>query len=142
MVATKQFGASPGVLVRAAPAETLLGHPPGTAALDATSTDLPRPGRRDAKRVWRDELAAAWGGAAPLTGAVFADVALRVSGSLLAAVEVVLDALEPVLGRDPRGRDWQEFFPNDHRIEWLRIRRASDGPLLRLCLGPLGEPAP
>ncbi|MDQ3276200.1 MAG: hypothetical protein M3Q39_14545, partial [Actinomycetota bacterium] len=52
-------------------------------------------------------------------------------------LEVVLDALEPVLGRDPRGRQWQAFFPNDHRVVWLRVLRAADGPAVRLRLGTL-----
>ncbi|MDP9405978.1 MAG: hypothetical protein M3O86_05160, partial [Actinomycetota bacterium] len=64
-----------------------------------------------------------------------ADVALCSAGALLSPLEVVLDALEPVLGRDQRGRDWQEFFPNDHVVTWLRVRRVARGPALTLRLG-------
>lgn len=108
---------------------------PGPADLEVTADLLPRPGHRDIKRAWRERLARAWGPQAPMDGDVWADVELPVTGSLLAPLEVVLDALEPVLGRDPRGRAWQEFFPNDHRITWLRVRRGVAGSLLRLRLG-------
>jgi hypothetical protein len=89
-------------------------------------------------RAWRRRIAEQWRDAEILTGDVWADVALGGSGSLLGPLEVVLDALEPVLGRDPRGRGWQEFFPNDHRIVWLRVRRVAK-PALRLRLGPIGR---
>ncbi len=73
---------------------------------------------------------------------MWADVALHGGGSLLGPLEVTLDALEPVLGRDPRGRDWQEFFPNDHVIGWLRVRAcharagAAPGPSGRCAASP------
>ncbi|MBA2528625.1 MAG: hypothetical protein H0V19_01465, partial [Euzebyales bacterium] len=96
----------------------------------------PRPGRPAAKAAWRDAVAATWARRPVLAGDVWADVALRVGGSLLGPLEVVLDGLEPVLGRDPRGRDWQDFFPNDHLVNWLRVTRSTRGPALRLTLGP------
>lgn len=65
-------------------------------------------------------------------------MALGVPGSLFGPLEVVLDALEPILGRDPRGRDWQEFFPNDDRITWLRVRRTQPSAKpLSLAIGSI-----
>ncbi len=141
VVATKRPGTAPGAALAARRAATLAGRrAPGRVALTVATDDVPRPGGRERKRAWRARIAAAWGANAPLDGAVWADVALRSAGALLAPVEVVLDALEPVLGRDPRGRDWQEFFPNDHVVTWLRIRRVAQGPALTLRLGPVPVP--
>lgn len=138
VVATKRFGDPAHGVLRGVPAASLNSGPPGPCLLDAYDETVPRPGGRDRKRAWRDRLAGAWGDRPQLAGAVWADVALNVNGSLLGPLEVVLDALEPVLGRDPRGRDWQEFFPNDDRIEWLRVRRAT-GPAVRLTMGRLAS---
>lgn len=137
LLATKGEGAPTGVRVSAVAAATLRRRRvPGPAAVGAAADLLPRPGNREVKRAWRACLANAWGPPPPLDGDVWADVVLPVAGSLLAPLEVVLDALEPVLGRDPRGRAWQEFFPNDHRITWLRVRRGAEASPLRLMLGP------
>lgn len=138
LLATKREGAPTGVRVSAVAAATIgRRRPPGQVAIAVATDLLPRPGNREVKRKWRARLAHAWGSAPPLDGDVWADVVLPVTGSLIAPLEVVLDALEPVLGRDPRGRTWQEFFPNDHRITWLRVRRGASGGPLRLVLGPL-----
>lgn len=136
IIATKAFGAEPGARIQVLPVEALMAPTPGPAAL-TVATDAVPAARRESKRMWRDSLDRRWGGRDVLTGAVWADVALAATGSLLGPLEVVLDALEPVLGRDPRGRPWQEFFPNDHRIEWLRVRRDATGPALALQLGPM-----
>lgn len=135
IIATKQFGPAPGVGLRVLPEAAVRAPAPGAGALDIATDAVPA-ARRDAKRMWRDSLERKWGGRDVLTGAVWADVALAGSGSLLGRLEVVLDALEPVLGRDPRGHPWQEFFPNDDRIVWLRVWRDPAGPALRLQLGP------
>jgi hypothetical protein len=135
LIATKQTGPAPGASVVLTGAGRLRRRrPPGTVECEVATNAVPRPGNRAGKRSWRDKIAAAWGAKEPLTGDVWADVDLGVSGSLLGPLEVVVDALEPVLGRDPRGRAWQEFFPNDHRITWLRVRRTAPGGL-RLRLG-------
>jgi len=151
VLATKASGEPPGVDVRSVAAAALRRRRvPGTEAVAVSSDHLARPGQRARKLAWRDAIAEAWGERPPLEGQpssseavgqrdVWADVALRVDGSLLGPLEVVLDALEPVLGRDPRGRGWQVFFPNDHRITWLRVIRALRGPAVRLRLGPLRE---
>lgn len=144
VVATRGDGHDPGVVIRTGAAATLLRRrPPGRIGLDATGARLTRSGDREAKRAWRAQVASAWGERPPLAGPVWADLQLRVDGSLLGPLEPALDALEPVLGRDPRGRPWQEFFPNDHLIRWLRVRRASTlRSTLRLHLGPIDAPPP
>ena len=108
-------------------------RPPGRAALQVTHDEVPR--TRAAVRRWRDVLALAWGERALLDdGNSWIDVALGPSrSSLLGGLEPVLDALEPVLGRDPRGRT--ELFPNDHLVTWLRVQRSAAGPPLTLTLG-------
>ena len=134
-LATKDFGAVPGVTVRAAAPARLGALPaPGPAEADVASGVAPRPADRATKRAWRASLASQWGERPALSGAVWADVSLGGTRSLLGSLEVVLDGLEPVLGRDPRGRNWQEFFPNDHLIRWLRVRREPE-PGVRLRLG-------
>lgn len=139
LVATKRFASPTGVTVRHATDQERSGPPPGEVEIDAHHTVVPRPGNRDAKRAWREVLAVAWGQRPALAGDVWADVSFAITGSLLGPLEVVLDALEPVLGRDPRGRGWQEFFPNDDRIVWLRVRRRQHGPAVSLQLGMLAE---
>lgn len=140
ILATKRFGPVPQALVGATSAAAIANIPqPGQQLLDAHSPDVPRPGDRDAKRAWRDRLAAAWGDQPPAVGDVWIDLALGLRGSLLGPLEVALDALEPVLGRDPRGRSWQEFFPNDHIVVWLRVRRDPNAAGLILRLGPFHE---
>ena len=137
VVATKTSSDDPGATIELAEADVLQRrHAPGRAAIDVTGDRLPRSGDRSGKRAWRERIATQWGEREMLTGPVWADVALGVTGSLLGPLEVVVDALEPVLGRDPRGRDWQEFFPNDHHIVWLRVRRVAT-PAVRLRVGAL-----
>lgn len=143
LVATKAEGEVPGlVLERVRPDHLSAEAPPGPATLAVATDVVPHPGHRDRMRALRAEVAAAHGGRPPMEGAVWADIGLRGSGSLLGPMEPVLDALEPVLGRDPRGQPRQEFFPNDDRITWLRLARSDQGPALRLALGPerLGPP--
>lgn len=136
VVATKRFGDTPGATVFPLAAGELGDAPPGDVQLDASSEVIPRAGNRESKRAWRAVLAEAWGERPTLTQPSWADVTLGVAGSLLGPLEVVLDALEPVLGRDRRGREWQEFFPNDDWIQWLRVRRRP-APGLHLALGAL-----
>lgn len=112
---------------------------PGPVLLDVAWDRVPRPGNRDHKRGWRARIAAQWDARPVLTGEVWAEISLGVRGSLLGPLEVAVDALEPVLGRDPRGRSWQEFFPNDHHIAWLRVQRTPALPGVRLRLGPLSS---
>ena len=138
LVATKSFGSPAQARVSPLPASLLQSPPPGPVLLDVADDVVPRPGNRDAKRAWRHQLARGWRDGPPLTGSVWAEVTLDIPGSLFGPLEVILDALEPVLGRDPRGRDWQEFFPNDDRVTWLRVRRAA-GRAVRLRMGTLSS---
>lgn len=137
LVATKSVGEVTGALVQLVDATTVQRRrPPGRVELEVSSPRMPRAADRAQKRAWRERIAEQWRPRPQLVDDVWADVALGVRGSLLGPLEVVLDALEPVLGRDARGRDWQEFFPNDHRVLWLRVsRQAASG--VRLRLGPL-----
>jgi hypothetical protein len=138
VLATLRREGAPGLDITTAEAAPLRqAVPPGPAALDVAAEHVP-PATAAGKRAWRQRIAAAWSAPPLLTELVWADVALAVPGSILGPLEVVLDALEPVLGRDPRGRDRQEFFPGDDRIVWLRVRRESrrGAPPLRLRLGP------
>jgi hypothetical protein len=142
LLAIRTDGEPPGLVVSLVEApEVAALVPPGPGLLDVVGYALPR--RMPQKRAWRAQLATAWAGRPVLEGAVWADVDLA-SGSLLGPLEPTLDALEPVLGRDPRARPWQEFFPNDHHIVWLRVCRAPLGvPPVRLRLGrmPCGAEA-
>ena len=139
IVAARADSLHAGVTIRAAPATGLVRRdPPGPVALVATSDSTLRPDR-GSKRAWRNVIADSWGTRAALTDGVWADVVVAGSRSLLATLEITLDALEPVLGRDPRGQQSQEFFPNDHLIRWLRVRRRTEGAPLTLNLGPVGK---
>jgi hypothetical protein len=138
-VATKREGAAPGVrLSSVLPAAVTDEALPGQTLLDVRGEAVGGRDRRAAKVWWREAITRGWGGRAVLSGAVWAEVTFTASGSPLRFLEPLLDATEPVLGRDPRGRPWQEFFPNDDRIVWLRVGRvaAADDPV-RLRLGAL-----
>lgn len=140
ILAAKAIGPETGLRTESAEAAVIAGRePPGPMLLDVHAAALPGSGR-EGKRAWREAIGAAWGSRATVPGEAWADVALRVSGSVLGPLEPILDALEPALGRDPRGRSWQEFFPADDRITWLRVRReqAADAPVLGLRLGTVG----
>jgi hypothetical protein len=132
----KRAGAEPGLRIRPEAARVLAAvDPPGPCLVDVRGDLLPRPGRGEEKARWRDVLAAGWGDRPPLEGDVWAELHLGTSRSLVTCLEPALDALEPILGRDPRGRAWQVFFPNDDRIVWLRVQREPHGPPIRLRLG-------
>lgn len=135
VLARKHFGAPAGVTLSVE--DSLLGVPPPGPTLLAVDAAQPPTAERASKVAWRDRIVGAWAGRASLDGPVWADVRLWAPRSLLSRLEVVLDGLEPVLGRDPRGRAWQEFFPADDRIMWLRVVRAPLGQGLGLELGPV-----
>ena len=140
VLATKSEGEPTGAALSwPSPSDLAAEAVPGPALLDVVASSLPGP-RAEGKRAWRAAIEQAWGGGRTLTGPVWAEVAIARPGSLLAPLEPVLDALEPVLGRDPRGRPWQEFFPADDRIVWLRLLRGGD-VRLRLRLGPAAATA-
>lgn len=133
VVATKRTGDLPGVRLQTASASMLeRRRTPGPTLLDVTGDSVPRD--RAGKEALRAAVARVWADRPLLTEEVWAEVRLCGTGSLLGPLEATLDCLEPCLGRDPRGRDWQRFFPNDHRITWLRLSRATT-PALRLRVG-------
>ena len=137
LLSTKTEHGSPGVTITGA--HVGKAEPPGPAALDVTAEAVPR--GRPAVRAWCEDLRRAWAERPLLDDrASWIDVTLGASSraSLLGGLESVVDALEPVLGRDPRGRS--EMFPNDHLVIWLRVRRgAADDPALRLRLGACAD---
>jgi hypothetical protein len=126
ILATKAFGEDPGLEVWVRAAATLRSQPrPGPLLLEVTGPAMTSAPDRAAKRAWRALVADAWGARPTPPGDVWVEVVRAGAGSLTRGLEGLLDALEPVLGRDPRGRPWQEFFPNDDRIVWLRVARAD-----------------
>jgi hypothetical protein len=138
LVATKREGPVSGLtLARADPAR--IEAPPGPPAVTVEAPVLPLPGRREAKHALRDHLAAAWGNQPLLEGEVWVDLGLATTGALLPAMEPALDTLEPILGRDPRGQPRQHFFPNDHLVVWLRVRRSRGPAAVTLSLGFIHE---
>ena len=139
VIATRSPADAPRVAVAAvAGVEVADLPPPGPVAAEVTTSRPPRPAVRNDRRALRDKLAREWGDRGVLDGPVWAEMQLSGQGSLLTPMEPTLDALEPVLGRDPRGQPRQEFFPADDRIVWLRLARVEPGPVaLRLRLGPV-----
>lgn len=139
VLATKRFGEDRGLRLARLPTKAVLGAAPlGPVALEVAGPALGSSPDREAKRAWRDLVAAAWGNRRPPAADVWVEVARSDARSITGGLEALLDVLEPVLGRDPRGRPWQEFFPNDDRIVWLRtVRGPGDAPL-RLRLGVCG----
>ena len=138
LLATKATSGTPGVTITGA--KIADEEPPGTAVLELSRESIPRD--RAAVRAWRNALAAAWGDRRLLDDrASWIDVTIGGARpvSLLSGLEPVLDALEPVLGRDPRGRT--ELFPNDHLVAWLRVCRGTiEDPPMRLRLGAVEQP--
>jgi hypothetical protein len=129
---------APGVTITSAdPDEVSAERVPGPVALDVRAGARPRAtaGKRALRALVADQRQAR----RVLTGDVWAEVRLGGAHALTAGLEATLDCLEPVLGRDPRGQPRHEFFPNDHRITWLRVARLDGAPPLTLRLGPRGR---
>lgn len=134
VLATRCAG-PPGVTITSADPDDLSAERvPGPVALDVRAGARPRAtaGKRALRALVADQRQAR----RVLTGDVWAEVRLGGAHALTAGLEASLDCLEPVLGRDPRGQPRQEFFPNDHRITWLRVARLDGAPPLTLRLGP------
>lgn len=105
------------------------------AVLAVAALALPREDDRASKAAWRDTIRDCYAGS-PVDGPVWVDMAARTTGSLVALMKPIIDGLEPLLGRDPRGR--LEFVPNDHQVERLTVRRQLQLPVpLVLAAGPL-----
>jgi hypothetical protein len=87
---------------------------------------MPRDEDRRSKAAWRRCVADAFDGK-PLETPCWIDIATNSTRSLEALMKPVIDGLEPLLGRDPRGR--LEFVPNDDRVAHLTVRRQRDLPV-------------
>lgn len=83
---------------------------------------VPSEGKHDVKRMWRDAVRDTWS-RPPLEGPVEVQLGFRTKLSLVDLLKPNIDALEPVLGRDPRGR--LEFCPLDDKIARLHAWRIS-----------------
>lgn len=140
LVASKTTGSPVGLRVGSVDPEDVGDLPTiGPLLLGLEHGELPREGDRDSKMRWREAVARAWP-YQPLHGLSFG-VGITVSTALSFKdlLKPIIDGLEPVLGRDPRGR--LEFSPNDHLITWLLVARSTSPAILRLQLvnGPFEQ---
>lgn len=109
----------------------------GRQLFSLAASAIPREGDRASKVGWRDAVRTGYA-APPVDGPVWVDIVTRTTGSLVALMKPVIDGLEPLLGRDPRGR--LEFVPNDHLVERLTMRRDLDLPAaVVVAAGPLAS---
>jgi hypothetical protein len=120
LVVTKTHGANVGVeiLPTAAP-------PNLDADVDVqifSKNIIPSEAKHDIKRMWRDAVRDTWQKPA-MDGPVEVQLGFRTKLSLVDLLKPNIDALEPVLGRDPRGR--LEFCPLDDKITRLSAWRIS-----------------
>lgn len=134
LLATRAAGESGASITAVEPAALISVPPPGPVEVDVHAPE--RPSGVAGKRALRTLVAAQRSAARVLAGPVWAEVLVADDRALTSGLEETLDCLEPVLGRDPRGQPRQEFFPNDHRVTWLRVARTTAAPALRLRLGP------
>lgn len=101
--------------------------------LDVVSSVVPTDGDVDSKRAWREAVATAWT-VEPVAHEVWVSAVLRTTRSLEGLMKPIIDGLEPILGRDPRGR--LEFVPNDHLVTWLTFRKdVNSESALRVRVG-------
>lgn len=107
---------------------------PKPAFVTVTSAELPHAEQPATRSAWRARVAEAYSGPA-ISAHVYVDVAVSTPRSMEGLMKPIIDGLEPVLGRDPRGR--LVHVPNDHLVRWLRFRRVPDGPRLTMRLGLL-----
>jgi hypothetical protein len=128
IVATKVIALPPGLLVETDEKAVLRSarSRPGTAVLCATSERMPRDEDRRSKAAWRRCVSDAFDGE-PLERPCWIEIATNATRSLEALMKPVIDGLEPLLGRDPRGR--LEFVPNDDKVAHLTVRRQDDLPV-------------
>lgn len=133
LVAAKTAASPVGLGVTLMPAEDVRAlQPPGELLLTMEHRGLPRDGNRVSKVRWLEAIAQAWPHE-PLEGLpVGLDIRVDTALSFKDLLKPIIDGLEPVLGRDPRGH--LEFSPNDHLVTWLRVVRSTGPPTLRLQL--------
>lgn len=132
MTAIKTFGDEGGLVIEAGRPD-----PPTPPLFSVTSLRLAVGDRwQEWKFSWRLEISEQWDGSEVIQP-VWVQIDVQSDRSLVDLMKPVIDGLEPILGRDPKGR--LQFCPNDHLIEWLQIRRVQAGPALTLSLGLLSK---
>lgn len=101
---------------------------------------IPSEGKHDIKRMWRDAVRDTWS-KPPMDGPIELQLGFRTKLSIVDLLKPNIDALEPILGRDPRGR--LEFCPLDDKITRLTAWRISgDFALLVRVIGAQSTSAP
>lgn len=101
---------------------------------------IPLEGKHDIKRIWREAVRDTWP-KSPMDAPVELQLGFRTKLSLIDLIKPNIDALEPVLGRDPRGR--LEFCPLDDKITRLTVWRISgDFALIVRIIGAQSTTAP
>lgn len=96
---------------------------------------IPSEGAHEVKRAWRDTVATRWA-RPPLDGELSVELAFNTRSSLVGLLKANIDTLEPVLGRDPKGR--LTFCPLDDKVACLVARRTSgDTPALEVRVSRL-----
>lgn len=138
LVASKAFSENAGVTIWLdTPVDRPPTEQPALALTEVESDVLPTEGNLESKHAWRDAVASMWT-VEPVTNDVWIDAVVRSGRSLEGLMKPIIDGLDPILGRDPRGR--LEFVPNDHLVTWLRFRRDADSEaVLRVCVGCVAE---
>ncbi len=136
IVATKQTSDSPGldVVLDEAGVGERLGRP-GPVLLRATTSTPPRDGDRPSRIAWRECVADSLDHQVDVDEC-WVEIDASTTRSLEGVMKPVIDGLEPLLGRDPRGR--LEFVPNDDKIIHLVVQRQRDAsPNLAVTAGPV-----
>ena len=114
LVVTKQHGDNVGVDVAA---NIEMPELDDDEAIQIVSKNaIPSEGKSEMKHAWREAVRASWG-KPPIEGDVTVELGFRTKRSLVDLLKPNIDGLEPILGRDPRGR--LEFCPLDDKITRL-----------------------
>ncbi|MDP2345498.1 MAG: hypothetical protein Q8O67_31430 [Deltaproteobacteria bacterium] len=120
LVVTKTHGEHVGVDIQPAALLPDLGADVDVQIL--SKNVIPSEGKHEMKRVWREAIRDSWN-KPPMEGAVNVELGFRTTRSIVALLKPNIDALEPILGRDPSGR--LEFCPLDDKITRLTAWRIS-----------------
>lgn len=132
--ATKSIDDPPGLAVTLDPADEVLTWPPSPSPLEVHADWIPNEAS-ESRRRWNDRVRDSYAGG-PISGTAWVEITVSDGRSLVGVMKPVLDGLEPILGRDPRGRaDYRS--PNDHLVTHLRIvRDTAAAHLLVVRCGP------
>lgn len=122
--ATKSVGERPGLVVTLDPTDDRAAWPPSPRLLEVQADWIPGD-ESEGRRRWNDRVRDSYVDD-PIEGTAWVEIAVSDGRSLVGVMKPVLDGLEPILGRDPRGRaDYRS--PNDHLVTDLRMTRGRDG---------------